>query len=66
MTGDYNSSKKAEFEAHQAANLVKFLSGERVTGLTAVRILKIAAYSIEVNVCDAERITHFQSESNKP
>lgn len=59
-------SENAWLETHQAADLVKHLNGKGLTGLTAIRILKIAAFSIELNVSDAERIARFESEVNKP
>ena len=63
--GDHNTSEKAELETYQAANLVKQLNRAGLTGLTAIRILKIAAFSIEVNVSDVERIHRHQREVNK-
>lgn len=63
--GDHNTSEKAEFETCQAANLVKQLNRDGLKGLTAIRILKIAAFSIEVNVSDVERMARYQREVNK-
>lgn len=62
---NHSISEKSEFDAYQAADLVSHLNKKGITSLTAIRVLKIAALSIEVNVCDAERQARFESEISK-
>jgi len=62
---DHSVSKDSELDTYQAANLVSHLNKKGLTSLRAIRILKIAALSIELNVCDMERMERFKSELNK-
>jgi len=62
---NYSISDKSEFDAYQAADLVRHLHKKGITSLTAIRVLKIAVLSIEVNVCDVERQARFESEISK-
>lgn len=62
---EHNPSGTSEKDAYQAALLLKQLKRDGLTGLNAIRILKIAAFSVEVNVSDAERIARFEKEANK-
>lgn len=62
---DNSPSENSELETYQAADLVKHLNGKGLKSLRAIRILKIAALSIELNLSDMERIERFKSEINK-
>lgn len=62
---NYSISEKSEFDAYQAADLVRHLDKKGIGGFAAIRVLKIAALSIEVNVCDVERVARFESEISK-
>jgi len=62
---NHSISEKSEFDAYQAADLVRHLNKKGITSLTAIRVLKIAALIIEVNVCDVERQARLESEISK-
>ena len=62
---NHSVSENSELEAYQAADLVRHLNKKGLTSLRAIRILKIAALSIEVNVCDMERMKRFEIETRK-
>lgn len=62
---NHSISENSAFDAYQAADLIRHLNKKGLTSLTAIRILKIATLSIEVNVCDMERMKRFEIETSK-
>ena len=62
---NHSISENSELEAYQAADLVSHLNKKGLKGLKAIRILKIAALSIELNVCDMERMKRFEIETRR-